>query len=162
MNVSNDTPVLNYVEYFTKQLPIDLANMASLRDELAVRQGALSAAQDAIADRAKATTELATAKTQADEMIASAKDKEDKAKVKLADLKTREDALANSIKAFDLDSANRETALSIREKATDTCEKRQQQTQANLDAKEAKLIADQSALDARIKAFQDNVAALKA
>lgn len=162
MNVSNDTPALNYVEYFTKQLPVDLANMATLRDELAVRQGALSAAQDAITDRAKATTELATAKTQADEMIASAKDKEEKAKVKLADLKTREDALADSIKAFDLDSANRETALSVREKATDTCEKRQQQTQANLDAKEAKLIADQSALDARIKAFQDNVAALKA
>ena len=54
MQVSNDTPALNYVEYFTKQLPVDLANMAMLRDELAVRQGALSAAQDAITDRAKA------------------------------------------------------------------------------------------------------------
>ena len=36
MNVSNDTPSVNYVEYFSKQLPIDLAKMAVLRDELEV------------------------------------------------------------------------------------------------------------------------------
>jgi uncharacterized protein related to proFAR isomerase len=162
MNVSNDTPALNYVEYFTKQLPVDLANMAALRDELAVRQGALSAAQDAIADRAKAAEELATAKSQADAMIASAKDKEDKAKAKTADLKAREDLLADSIKTFDEDSAKRETALFAREKTSDTREMHQQQTQNNLDVKEAKLLADQATLDARIKAFQDKVAALKA
>jgi hypothetical protein len=73
MQVSNDTPALNYVEYFTKQLPVDLANMAMLRDELAVRQGALSAAQDAITDRAKAAEELATARDQAAAMVASAR-----------------------------------------------------------------------------------------
>jgi hypothetical protein len=38
----------------------------------------------------------------------------------------------------------------------------QEQTQANLAALSAKLAADQSALDARVKAFQDKVAALSA
>ena len=35
MNVSNDSAATNYVDYFTKQLPIDLATLASLRDEIA-------------------------------------------------------------------------------------------------------------------------------
>ena len=56
MNISNDNPSVDYVDYFTKQFPQDLAKMAALKDELAVRQGALSAAQDAIADREKAKT----------------------------------------------------------------------------------------------------------
>ena len=59
MQVSNDTPAaLNYVEYFTKQLPIDLAALAKLRDELAIRQGALTAPQDAMTDREAARQEL--------------------------------------------------------------------------------------------------------
>lgn len=64
MQISNDTAALNYVDYFTKQLPIDLATMAALRDELATRQGALSAAENAVADRAKAAEELAAARQQ--------------------------------------------------------------------------------------------------
>ena len=80
MQVSNDTPALNYVEYFTKQLPVDLATMAALRDELAIRQGALSAAQDAIADRAAATAELAKARTDAAAIMADAKTASDAAK----------------------------------------------------------------------------------
>jgi len=62
MNISGDTPGVNYIEYFTKQMPLDLAAMAALRDELAVRQGALSAAEAAVADRDAAAAELAAAK----------------------------------------------------------------------------------------------------
>lgn len=162
MNISNDTPALNYVEYFTKQLPVDLATMAALRDELAIRQGALSAAQDAVGDRAKAAAELATAKTQAAEMVALAKDKNDKAKIKADELAARELDLANQIKAFEISSAERDAALITREKTSDTREMQQKQTQADLDAKDAKLAADQATLNARIQAFQDKVAALKA
>jgi ABC-type phosphate transport system auxiliary subunit len=50
----------------------------------------------------------------------------------------------------------------LREKASDIREARQQQIQSNLDAKAAQLSADQAALDARVQAFQDKVAALKA
>ena len=49
MNISNDSPAVDYVKYFTDQFPKDLAQMASLRDELAKRQGAMSAVQDAAA-----------------------------------------------------------------------------------------------------------------
>ena len=64
---------MDYMDYFLNQLPKNLATMAALRDELAVRQGALSAAQDAVADRAKAAEELAAAKVTAAEMVAGAK-----------------------------------------------------------------------------------------
>ena len=162
MNISNDTPALNYVEYFTKQLPVDLATMAALRDELAIRQGALSAAQDAVADRAKAAAELATAKTQAAEMVAAAKDKNDKAKVKTDELAARETELADQVKAFETFSAERDAALTIRENTFDTRERRQSENQTRLDALEAKLAEDQASLDARVKDFQAKVAALKA
>lgn len=162
MNVSNDTPSMNYVEYFTKQLPIDLANMAALRDELAVRQGALSAAQDAVTDRATAAAELTAARSQAADLVAVAKDREEKSKAKAAELTARESAVTDSIKAFDAASAERNIALGLREKASDTREARQQRIQADLDAKAAQLSADQTALDARVQAFQDKVAALKA
>jgi chromosome segregation ATPase len=162
MNVSNDTPSMNYVEYFTKQLPVDLASMAALRDELAVRQGALSAAQDAVTDRATAAAELTAARSQAADLVAVAKDREEKSKAKAAELTARESAVTDSIKAFDAASAERGTALGLREKASDTREARQQRIQADLDAKAAQLSADQAALDARVQAFQDKVAALKA
>ena len=51
MIVANDIPQMDYIDYFTRQLPLNLASMAALRDELVVRQGALSAAQDALQDR---------------------------------------------------------------------------------------------------------------
>lgn len=162
MNISNDTPALNYVEYFTKQLPVDLATMAALRDELAIRQGALSAAQDAVADRAKAVTELTAAKEQSAAMLAAAKDKNDKAKIKTDELDARELDLTNQIKAFETSSAERNAALTTRENTFDTRERRQNENQTRLDALEAKLAEDQASLDARVKDFQAKVAALKA
>jgi chromosome segregation ATPase len=158
MQVSNDTPALNYIEYFTKQMPIDLANMAALRDELATRQGGLSAAKDALADRDKAANELITAKDQANAIVNSAKEKEEKAKTLLSNLKDREKILADNIKIYEESIL----ALNSRKATSDTREMHQQQTQKNLDAKETKLIADQAALDARVKAFQAKVAALSA
>ena len=162
MNISNDTPAMNYVEYFTKQLPIDLASMAALRDELAIRQGALSAAQDAVADRAKAASELVAAKEQSTALVASAKEKNDKTKVKADELAARELDLDNQVKAFETSSAERDAALAIRENTFDTRERRQNENQTRLDALEAKLAEDQASLDARVKDFQAKVAALKA
>lgn len=162
MNISNDTPALNYVEYFTKQLPVDLATMAALRDELAIRQGALSAAQDAVADRAKATSELATAREQAAALVASAKDKNDKAKVKTDELAARETELAGQVKAFETSSAERNAALTTRENTFDIRERQQRENEVRLSALEAKLTADQANLDVRVKDFQAKVAALTA
>ena len=90
MNISNDSPATDYVQYFTKQLPKDLAQMAALRDELATRQGALSAAEAALADREKAKEELANAKLQAASILSDAAAKQDEAKLLKVDLDARE------------------------------------------------------------------------
>jgi hypothetical protein len=152
----------NLIEYIQKQLPTDLTTLVNLQAELAQRQGAMSAVQDATADRAKAAEELATAQDQAAAMLASAKDKESAAKAKIADLKTREDALATSVSAFEAASAAREAALVAREKTSDTREMHQKQTQDNLDVLGASLATQESALQARVKAFQDKVASISA
>ena len=80
MNISNDAPAMNYVDYFTNQFPKDLAQMAVLRDELATRQGALTAAEDAVADRKKAAQELEAAKKEAEAIRADAKKEQDVAR----------------------------------------------------------------------------------
>ena len=88
MNVSQDSAPMDYMDYFINQLPRNLATMAALRDELAVRQGALSAAQDAVADRAKAAEELAAARATAAEMVSGAKDARAALKVTQKDFAT--------------------------------------------------------------------------
>lgn len=162
MNISNDNPGTNYIDYFTKQMPADLAAMAALRDELAVRQGALSAAQDIVTLKAAAAKELTDAKAEADVLIANAKDVAAKAKIaktaqddRAKTLDAAELALNGKIAAFEKSSVIRETAVSNREaSATELEAKLKQQT---ID-----LANSQAALDARVKAFQDKVAALSA
>ena len=137
MNISNDIPPTDFVDYFTKQLPIDLANMAALRDELAKRQGAMSAVEASLADRAKAADELAAAKAQA-------KDIDAKAKKKQADLAAREAAVAAAEKR----AAETAAALEGRER--------------NLAEAETKLAADRAAFDEKFKEFQAKVASITA
>jgi hypothetical protein len=46
MDISNGSGGIDsskFIDYFTKQLPLDLAQMATLRDELERRQGAMTA-----------------------------------------------------------------------------------------------------------------------
>lgn len=160
MNISNDTPGTDYLTYFTKQMPKDLAAMAALRDELAVRQGALSAAEDTVKLKAQAAAALESATAEAAAMRAEAKVYVQEAKAQKAAADKREKDLNDrddkTIEMF----AAREKALSVKET--------QVQSQMNaLDAKDARLFADQSqlesdrlALDARIKAFQDKVASI--
>ena len=162
MQVSNDTPALNYVEYFTKQLPVDLANMAMLRDELAVRQGALSAAQDAVADREVAKQELAKARETAAAIMADAKTVVDAANITLSNAKAKEIEVVALDKTVNAVLATRESDVAKREKAADTKAASLASQQADLDKRAATLADQESSLQARVKAFQDKVAALSA
>lgn len=162
MNVSGDTPGVDYVAYFTKQFPQDLARMAALRDELATRQGALSAAEAAVADRDTAAKELATAKSEAAVILAEAKDVATKTKEAAAAVKARETAvtaaeaaLANKVKSVEDD-------LAVRLKACETLEAGQARLTAELTERNEKLDADVADLKARVQAFQAKVAALSA
>lgn len=152
----------NLIQYIQNQLPNELTQLVNLQAELAQRQGALSAVADANADRAAAAAQLKAAQEQAASLLAEATAENDASKVKAAELKAREKALDAQTTAFGVASKAREDELTAREKAADARATQQEQTQANLAALATKLAEDQAALDARVKTFQDKVAALSA
>jgi hypothetical protein len=153
---------MDYMDYFTNQLPKNLATMAALRDELAIRQGALSAAQEAVADRAKAAEELAAARATAAELVAGAQDARAALIADQAAL-TADRAAFDAAKAdSDADFAARMDLLSRQEASCNATELRQANMAASLDARDADLASATQALEARVKAFQEKVAGLSA
>jgi hypothetical protein len=160
MNITNDSAQTDYITYFTKQLPQDLAAMAALRDELALRQGALSAVADAAKMREEAARTLASTKDECATLKTDtqAKNAEATAKKKLQDarendLDAREVAAAKaaedtqgSLTSQALMLAKIEAALIARE--------------GKLEEGLAVLAAGKADLDARVKLFQAKAAAL--
>lgn len=162
MNISNDTAAINYIDYFTKQLPADLAAMAALRDELAVRQGALSAAQDTIALKEAAITALTDAKAQVDTMKTKASDTLAKAEAIKTTQDARQTALDVAEADFNAKFAAFDKASLVREKDVSTRETNAAAQDAKLKQQAEDLANGQAALDDRVKAFQAKVAALSA
>jgi chromosome segregation ATPase len=164
MNVFNDSPQIDYVSYFTTQLPKDLAAMAQLRDELARRQGALTAVDEANKLRSDAAVALEDAKTQAADLLASANAAHDKTMAEVKDATAKLNASVKQFnareKAFDDSYTVRVAELTRRETNAAIVEKTNADKEAQLAILDAKLTADRAALDARIKAFQDKVASL--
>ena len=162
MNVSNDSPTVNYVDYFTKQFPKDLAEMATLRDELAKRQGALSAVEESLKDREAAAQELAKAKVQADDLVAEAKADAAAAKAKLATATAKEKDVDAKAAEVTTELDNRAKVVAKQEADAAAKLEKLDKRQADLDSRQAELAAQEEALQARVKAFQDKVAAISA
>jgi chromosome segregation ATPase len=162
LNISNDTPPTDYIDYFTRQLPVDLANMAKLRDELAVRQGALTAVEDAARDRAVAKDELEGARRATKAMFDDANAQKDAAQALEAQVTADRNALGARIAAFDDASAKAEAVLAKRIAAADKRENDLAMLADSLTARSAQLDKDALALEARVKAFQEKVASLSA
>lgn len=162
MNVANDAPQMDYVKYFTEQLPRDLAAMAALRDELATRQGALSAAEDTLKLKADAQAALAAAKAEAAQLVVDAKAKNDEAKVKNDAAKAREAAVLKLQQEFDVKSAAALAELTAAKAQIAAREQALAEAQLLCNDKLAALENDRAVLNARVKAFQDKVAALSA
>lgn len=160
MNIVNDNPGVDYLAYFTTQMPKDLAQMAALRDELAKRQGAMSAVEAAVADRAAASAELKTAKAEAKDLLADAKDKNAAATAKSKELDAKE--LALNIRYADVEVAlqSKADAVAERERRASSNEVSQAALKDKLEERSTQLDADRAVLDSRVKAFQDKVAAL--
>lgn len=165
MQVFSDAGVIDsakFLDYITTQLSSDVATLVKTRDELAKRQGALTAVNEAVADRQAAAKELADAKEQAKALLDDAKAKNAKSTAKAADLAAQENKLnaleqskTEAFNALEKDIQNREQILATRES--------QVAAQANRnDERAAQLNAAEAALAARVKAFQDKVAALSA
>jgi len=170
MNISNDgSGGVDYVTYFTKQFPKDLAAMASLRDELEARQGALTAVNDANQLRkdaeevkAKAIAEAESSTAAAKQYLADAKAKNDDVNARIADLTTNETALARAKADYEANRAVDEKSLAERIKAVSVRETQANAREDALAKTAAELKTQQDSLDARIKAFQAKVAALSA
>jgi len=164
MNVFNDNAPVDYVDYFTNQLPKDLAAMAKLRDELAKRQGAMTAVDDANKLRTDAQAVLADAKAQAADLIGSAKAQHD---TKMAEISAGHKKLDDTLKTltkrekeFDASYNTKSADLAKRESQLAALQSELNAQEANLDQREIKVANDRAALDARIKAFQEKVASL--
>lgn len=161
MEISNDgSSNVDYVKYFTKQLPLDLARLASMRDELEKRQGALTAVEDSLADRAKARKELEDAKTEAADIVASAKADAAAAAKKKSDIEIRDKEQTTRETNFTAYVIDKEAELAAKERRLNSIQSDLDARKDTLDSLSSKLNAERAALDARIKAFQDKVAAL--
>jgi hypothetical protein len=162
MNITNDGAQTDYITYFTKQLPQDLAAMAALRDELALRQGALSAVEDSTKLREEAARTLASTKdecaalkTDTQAKNAEANAKKTRQDIREADLNAREVAAAKA--AEDTQASLTSQALMLGKLET-TLIAREGKLEEGLSV----LAAGKADLDARVKLFQAKAAALTA
>jgi uncharacterized protein YgiM (DUF1202 family) len=151
---------MDYVQYFTEQLPQDLAQMAKLRDELAIRQGALSAVSEAVNDREAAAVELSTAKESAKAVLAEVGAKSKKIADKLANAEALEKDLDERIAKFEASASAREKVVAQLEQRLALDSTRIMTEYDQLDKANKKLEAEKAILEARIKAFQDKVASI--
>ena len=149
------------MDYFTKDFLKDLGQMAVLRDELAKRQGALSAVEDANKLRSDAEDYAKSVKAEADINLAQAKEANDASKELKKTLDAKEADLNKRENQYEKDSAALAKAVEANKKAVSDSEASLAKAQADLQAKQNQIDADRAALDARIKAFQSKVASLE-
>jgi len=159
-SITNDVPAVDYVSYFTKQFPKDLAQMAALRDELEKRQGALTAVEDANKLRAEADDYAAKTKADVDGLLSDARDKNRRLDAAAADLAARERAFDTSSSKKEADLAKREKEVSLREAAVTSRMAAMDAKDVVLQNKQAKLVSDQVEFDSRVKAYMERIASL--
>lgn len=150
------------IDYITKEFPGEFKRMIEARDELAKRQGALSAVDKANKDREKAAAALAAAEAKASALLADAQAEALAVQAKQADLDVKTAALVQAQKSFDAESSAKAQELKDLAQQLAIREQRVAAMQEDYTAKLAALSADRAALDDRVKSFQAKVAALSA
>jgi hypothetical protein len=163
MDISNGSGGIDsskLMDYFTKDFLKDLGKMAVLRDELAKRQGAMSAVEDAANLRVEAEAYAASKKAEIDGALEEAKETNAKSKVQKADLDTREIALTTKAKELDVASADFQKSAAAKQQSLANEQAALLKAQNELKLAQDKLASDQATLDARVKAFQAKVASI--
>jgi chromosome segregation ATPase len=163
MNVHGDTGNIDsakFLEYIVNQFPGDLKSMVEARDELAKRQGAMSAVEAAVADRAAASVALEAAKAEAKDLLADAKEKNAAATAKGKELDAQEKAFAARCADMEVTLQAKADAVAERERRVSSNEVSQATLKNKLEERSAQLDSDRAVLDSRVKVFQDKVAAL--
>jgi hypothetical protein len=162
MNITNDGAQTDYITYFTKQLPQDLAAMAALRDELALRQGALSAVEDSAKMRDEAARTLTSTKDECAALKADAQVNNSAALAKKKLQDTREaDLDVREAKSFQA-IADTQAGLTSQALMLGKLETTLIAREGKLEEGLVVLAAGKADLDARVKLFQAKAAALTA
>jgi len=164
MNISSDNGEIDsskFIDYIKKQFPTDLAQMIVLRDELAKRQGALSAVEDANTLRLDADSYAKSVKAEADVNLAQAKEANNASKELKKALETKEVDLNGREGQYEKDLAAFSKSVESQKKAVADAEASIAKAQVALQTKQDQIDADRTALDARIKSFQAKVASLE-
>ena len=160
-SISNDSaPTVDYVSYFTKQFPKDLAQMAALRDELEKRQGALTAVEDANKLRAEADDYAAKIKADVAGLLSDARDKNRRLDAARAELDVASKSFREEAEATEKTFAAREKEVALREKTVASRMSALDAKDVELQNQTAKLVSAQVEFDARVKAYQERVASL--
>lgn len=149
-----------FLDYIATRLAGDVATLVKARDELAARQGAMNAVQDALADRAAAATELDKAKKTAATILADAAVQKEAAQIKEQELVSRETVLSANEQAFGVMVRDKELALTEQQATMDERGRYMAEQAIAMAARQSELDAAEAALAARVKAFQEKVAAL--
>ena len=167
MDISNGSGGIDsnkFIDYFTKQLPLDLAQMATLRDELERRQGAMTAVDDANKAKLEADAILASAKAESEDLIKQTNSQKQIADKLIQDLNQQQKDLdlkqINFDNQVDFQNAELNKRTKAADKRDDVLTEREtivKQKELDNSAKEAELAQYQVELDSRIKAFQDKV-----
>jgi hypothetical protein len=163
MDISNGSGGIDsskLMDYFTKDFLKDLGKMAVLRDELAKRQGAMSAVEDAAKLRAEAEAYAASKKAEIDGALEEAKETNAKSKVQKADLDARETDIDVKAKALAIADASFNSSVKDKKQNLANEEAALLKAQNELKLAQDKLASDQATLDARVKAFQAKVASI--
>lgn len=163
MDISNGSGGIDsskLMDYFTKDFLKDLGKMAVLRDELAKRQGAMSAVEDAAKLRAEAEAYAASKKAEIDGALEEAKETNAKSKVQKAGLDARETDIDAKAKALAIADAAFDNSVKAKKQSLANEEAALLKAQNELKLAQDKLASDQATLDARVKAFQAKVASI--
>lgn len=156
MIVMNDGGNVDILDYVAKQFPKDLKQMLEVRAELAARQGAMTAVKAAEKDREKAAEELARAKDQAAKIDA----RQQALTAAETALKADQDALEKRRAEFNANVAQAEKDFAVRYANLEARERDVVNRELALKDAYAQHEIDRAALENRVKAFQDKVAAL--
>jgi len=170
MDVQNAAQV-DYLAFFSTELPKQLAEMAALRDELQQRQGAMSAVveannlrQQAVDVLTKAQTDAATMKQDAERALSEAMAAKAQAEADAAGEKATLQSLLEEVNgklrqlaedklAFDADTKKRKDAADKRDRELSA-------RASELAAQQDAMAQDRTNLEMRIKKFSEAIGAL--
>lgn len=147
-------------QFLIEQTPAYIANLVALRDELAKRQGALTAVEATATLRREAELALEAAREQAEQLLTDAGAKLAKAKKAETDVKARERNLDAERVAFETQSAAAQKAIAEKMQANTAKADELAALEVKLAMRASELATAETELADRTRALQAKVAAL--